>query len=290
MLSPSEMSADTPPGTAPAVPVYRIDATVPRRWQQALHDLRSGFAAWRLAWALARLDLRNRYRGSVIGPFWLTLSTAAMVGGLGLLYSQLFKLELANYLPHLAVSLIVWNTMAGFVADACASLTSAEGVIRQLPLPYTVHALRCLFRNALTAAHSLPLVILVFLIVGHMPGPEALLAIPGFIILGITTFALALFLGMVCARFRDVGQIVANVMQLAFFLTPVIWKPELLGDRQVWLPLNPFYAMLEMVRGPLTGGGGHWLAWVAALTYSLVLTVGALAFFARFRARIAFWV
>src|SRR4051794_30344135 len=97
---------------AAAPPSYVSDATEPRRRERALADLGTGFARWRLPAALARLDIKNRYRGSVLGPFWLTLSTAVMVVALGLLYSSLFKLPLAGYLPFLAVSLIVWNMIA----------------------------------------------------------------------------------------------------------------------------------------------------------------------------------
>lgn len=273
-----------------AADIRVYDAAAPRRAGRALADLREGFANLRLARELAWLDLRNRYRGSVLGPFWVTLSTAAMVGGLGLLYSRLFGLPLADYLPHLAVSLVVWNVIAGLVTDACTSLTGAEGVIRQMRLPYATHALRCVLRNAMTAAHSLPLVALAFLAVGHLPGPEALLALPGLALLGVNAFAAALLLGAVCARFRDIGPIVANVMQLAFFLTPVLWKPELLGDSAAWLPLNPFYALLETVRGPLVGGGAGAAVWAAALAHTALALGVAWAFFARFRGRVAFWV
>ena len=158
---------------------FAFDAAAPRRGEMARADLRDGFASWRLAWALARLDLRNRYRGSVIGPFWMTLSTLLMLVGLGLLYSRLLGLSLSEYLPHLTVSLVVWNVLAGMVTDACTTMTTAEGVIRQLRVPFTVHALRSVFRNGLTAAHSLPLIPIVFLAFGHLPGPEAVFALPG---------------------------------------------------------------------------------------------------------------
>jgi lipopolysaccharide transport system permease protein len=270
--------------------VYVFDAAAPRRGEVAREDLREGFASWRLAWALARLDLRNRYRGSVIGPFWMTLSTLLMLVGLGLLYSRLLGLSLAEYLPHLTVSLVVWNIISAMVTDACTTMTSAEGVIRQLRVPYTVHALRSVFRNGLTAAHSLPLIPLAFLVFGQLPGPEALLALPGLAILLANSFFASVLLGMICARFRDIAPIVANVMQLAFFLTPILWKPELLKDAAVWLPLNPFYAVLETVRGPLVEGGGQPLVWLAAILYTLALGAVSLAFFVRFRGRLAFWV
>jgi lipopolysaccharide transport system permease protein len=269
---------------------YLSDASQPRRLERALEDLRTGFARWRLAAALARLDIRNRYRGSVLGPFWLSLSTAIMVAALGLLYSTLFTLPLAEYLPYLAVSLIVWNLVSQTVIDACDSLTSAEGIIRQLPLPYTVHALRCVFRNAAVAAHSLPLIVVVFLIFGHLPGPEALLALPGLVLVALNAFALAIVLGMVCARFRDIPPIIASLLQLAFFMSPVLWKPELLKERQVWLPLNPFYTLMETVRGPLVEGGASPVVWASAIGFTLLACGLGFAFFVRFRGRIAFWV
>jgi lipopolysaccharide transport system permease protein len=281
------------PQTSPAAaasPIYRRDAADPRLLERALEDLGLGFRRWRLAAALARLDIRNRYRGSVLGPFWLTLSTAIMVGGLGTLYASLFKLPLTDYLPFLAVSLLVWNTISQIATDACTSLITSEGIIRQMPLPYTVHVLRCVFRNAVVAAHSLPLILVVFLACGVLPGPGALLAFAGLGLIALNAFAGALLLGMVCARFRDIQQIVASALQLLFFLSPILWKPELLGDMQKWLPLNPVYALMETVRGPLTGGGAPPLIWAAAVAYTAAGCALALAFFVRFRGRIAFWV
>ncbi|WP_135468587.1 ABC transporter permease [Crenalkalicoccus roseus] len=280
-----------PPSTVPAAsPLYVCDATQPRRLERALQDLGGGFRRWRLAAALAWLDIRNRYRGSVLGPIWLTLSTAVMVFALGLLYSSLFQLSLAEYLPWLAVSLIIWNMIAQTVNDACTTFTGAEGIIRQMPLPYTIHVLRMVLRNALTAAHSLPLALLVLLLFGAMPGWEALLALPGLVVVAVNAIAVGIFLGMVCARFRDIGPIVASVMQLAFFLSPVLWKPELLGERQVWLPLNPFYVLMEVVRGPLLSGGAAPVVWASALLWTGAACAAALAFFVRFRGRIAFWI
>jgi lipopolysaccharide transport system permease protein len=166
--------------TMPAPPQsYLRDASDPQRLERA-GDLAAGLSRWRLAAALARLDIRNRYRGSVLGPFWMTASTAIMVAGIGLLYATLFKMPLREYLPWLAVSLLVWNTMNQIVSDACTSFVGSEGVIRQMPLPYTVHVLRFVIRNSIIAAHSLPLIAVVLLIfTGACPAPEALLALPG---------------------------------------------------------------------------------------------------------------
>ena len=278
------------PLRSPGVRTYRFDAAHPGRLRLARADLAEGFTSWRLASALAWLDLKNRYRGSVLGPFWVTLSTAIMLAGLGLLYGKLLNLSLAEYLPHLAVSLVVWGVIAGTVGDSCGAMTSAEGIIRQVRVPYTVHALRCAVRNAVLALHNIPLVIVVFLIFGHVPGPEAVLAIPGLLLIAVNALASCFLLGMICARFRDIAQIVASVMQLAFFMTPVLWKPELLGAGSAWLFLNPFYVLLEVVRGPLVEGGAAASLWAAAVVITLLHAGLAFGFFVRFRGRLAFWL
>jgi lipopolysaccharide transport system permease protein len=282
---------DMPIPTEPAQTVYAFDAAKPDYVRRALGDLSLGFSRWRLAWALAWLDIRNRYRGSVLGPFWLTLSTGTMLFGLGLLYSTLFGFKLIDYLPHLAVSLIVWNMIAQIINEATGSLVSSEGIIRQMPLPYTIHGLRCVLRNMMTAAHNLPLILIVFLACGWLPGAEVLLLPLGFVLIAVNAFALTMLLGMVCARFRDIGPIVGSVLQLAFFMTPVLWKPELLpAHLQPFLLLNPFYTIMETVRGPLVEGGGPLLAWLVALVYTALNLAIAWFFFLRFRGRVAYWV
>ena len=104
----------------------------------AWHDLRDGLAAYRLAATLGLLDIKLRYRGSVLGPFWLTLSTGVMVLAMGVLYSELFRMQLHDYMPYLALSLVLWNTLGAIVSDACMCFTSAENTIRSIRMPFTI--------------------------------------------------------------------------------------------------------------------------------------------------------
>lgn len=271
-------------------PVHLFDATDPRRRERAVEDLVGGLARWRLAWALARSDIMHRYRGSVLGPFWLTLSTGVMLAALGILYAKLFGVPVADYLPYLAVSLILWNLVSTLFDDAGKCLTSQEGVIRQMPLPYTVHALRSVLRNAVIAAHNLPLIGIVFWVFGIGVEWTLLLAIPGLLLVLAAGFAASILLGMVCARFRDIPPIIGSVVQIAFFLSAIMWKPEMLGQWEPLLPINPFFAVTEVVRAPIMGRTGSVLVWFAALAWVGALSALAWAFFVRFRGRIAFWV
>ena len=115
----------------------------------ARKDVGDGLAMSRLALTLGWLDIKLRYRGSILGPFWLTLSTGIMVLSMGVLYSQLFHMELHDYMPYLALSLVLWNALSGIVSDACLCFTAAEGMIRSIRLPFTVYASRVVVRNVL---------------------------------------------------------------------------------------------------------------------------------------------
>lgn len=257
----------------------------------AAADLRGGFRLWRLALTLGWLDIRLRYRGSMLGPFWLTISTAVMVGALGVLYSQLFKIDVTTYLPFLALSQVLWGFLGSIVSESCTAFTDVEGVIRSVRMPFFVFCIRTLIRNAIALAHNIVVIVAVFAIYPITPSWEVLQAIPGVAIWGIDALALALLLGGFCARFRDIQPIVNSVMQIAFFLTPVIWKPDQLSqNKQDLLPFNPFFDLLEIVRGPILATPVSDATWIGALGYSAFLCALAWAFFIHARGRLTFWV
>ena len=277
---------------APATELnLRADMTLATRNGWAMADITGGIRLWRLAWALGWLDIRLRYRGSMLGPFWLTISTGVMVAALGVLYSALFKIDLKNYLPFLALSQVLWGFLAAVVSEGCTVFTEAEGVIRSVRMPFFVFSMRALIRNAIALAHNIVVIVVVFAIFWMWPGWEAVIAIPGLLVWAVDALALTLLLGAFCARFRDIQPIVNSVMQIAFFMTPVIWKPEQLGPAGVAkLAFNPFYDLLEIVRGPILGSHIAMTTWLGALGYSAVLCAISWAFFVRARGRVTFWV
>ncbi len=271
--------------------ILRADTTFAVRNRWAMADIVGGARLWRLALTLGWLDIRLRYRGSMLGPFWLTISTGVMVGALGVLYSTLFKINVREYLPFLALSQVLWGFLAALVSEACAAFTEAEGVIRSVRMPFFVFSIRTLIRNAIALAHNIVVIVVVFAIFSIWPHWEGLMAIPGLLVWCVDALALTLLLGGFCARFRDIQPIVNSVMQIAFFMTPVIWKPDQLGPKRIEeLALNPFFDLLEIVRGPILNSPIATTTWVGAIGFSLVLCVISWAFFVRARGRVTFWV
>jgi lipopolysaccharide transport system permease protein len=275
------------------VPALEItsDLSLAARQRRAALDVVEGVRLWRLIWTLGWLDIRLRYRGSVLGPFWLTLSTAVMVGSLGFLYATLWHINLHDFMPFIALSLVLWNAgIAGVVNDACTCFVSSEAMIRSMRMPFSLYPARAMVRNLLILAHNIVVIIAVYAIFRIWPGWHALMAIPAFLLWIIDGLAAGLLLGAFCARFRDIPPIVNSIVQIAFFVSAVIWQPSQLGVSQRWLPLNPFFSILEIMRAPLLGQVASAHTWEASIAYSLVFCALAWMMFARVRARLAFWV
>jgi len=249
-----------------------------------------GLRLWRLAVKLAWLDIKRRYRGSMLGPFWLTLSTAVMIGSLGVLYAALFHMNVSEYLPFLALSQVLWAFLSTHIAEACVCFTVSEPLILSIRMPLSVHALRVLIRGLLILAHNVVVIVVVDVWFSLWPGAFMLLAIPGLLLWMLDAFAVALLLGAIGARFRDIPPIVGSIVQIAFFVTPVIWKPQQLGVHAWVLPYNPFFALLEVVRAPLLGYLPSAETWLMAGVYSLLLLGVTWSLMVRARGRVPFWL
>lgn len=253
-------------------------------------DLSRGITAYTVWGTLGWHDIKQRYRRSVLGPFWFTLSTLIMVVVLGLLYSQLLNQEISTYLPYLAVGLVVWQYLASAVNEGCTAFTGSAYLIKQIRLPLTVHVCRIAWRNFVILLHSLPVVIMTLLVFGRWPSVEIFLLPFALLILWLQGVWIGVALGILCARFRDIAPIVTNLVQVAFFFTPVMWSPEILKDR-VWVAeLNPLYHLIEIARGPIIGRPLLFESWVWAIATLVVGFVFAQFLMKRYRNRVPYWL
>lgn len=256
----------------------------------ALSDIIQGACSPYLWGRLGWQDIRQRYRRSKLGPFWLTISMGTLVGALGVLYSALFKVAVADYLPFVAAGFIVWGLISGLIADGCTAFIEAESIIKQVRVPLSIHVYRVVWRNFIIFAHNVVIFIIVAVLFSVRPGWIALLAFLGVVLVCLNGVWIGLLCGLMSARFRDVPQAVASVVQIAFFLTPVFWKPELLPDRVVVLDVNPFFYLLEVVRAPLLGRMPSPTTWGATLTITICGWLVTCILYTRRRGRIAYWL
>ena len=258
----------------------------------ALSDMAAAARRYPLVGMLGWQDVRQRYRRSALGPFWLTISMAIMIGTMGIVFGQIFKAPLTEFLPFLSVGTILWSFISSIVSEGCTGFIAAEGIVKQLPIPLFVHILRMIWRNILILGHNIVIFPLVLLAVGKPLGLVAFISIPGFILLVVNLTWIALILGVICSRYRDLPQIVGSIIQVVFYLTPIMWMPNLLPDRAglYLLDLNPAFHLLEIVRSPLLGQLPTMTNWVVSLSLALIGWAMALTIYGRYKRRIAYWL
>ena len=260
----------------------------------ALWDILGGARASHLWGLLGWQDIRRRYRRSTLGPFWLTISMGVLVAALGALYGTLLKVESAVYVPYLALGFIIWTLISGLITDGCTAFISSESIIKQTNLPLSVHVYRMVWRNLLIFVHNAAILVAVAALFAIWPGWIGLLALPGLMLLCLNGIWVALLLGIVSARFRDVPPIVSSVVRILFFVTPIIWMPELMPSRALMLALvldfNPFFHFVELVRAPLLGQAPGMVSWLAVSGITLGGWMLAFELLRRYRRRIAYWV
>jgi ABC-type polysaccharide/polyol phosphate export permease len=258
----------------------------------ALSDIVAATKRYALVGMLGWQDVRQRYRRSALGPFWLTISMGVMIGTIGVVFGQIFNSPMHEFLPFLAIGMIFWSFMSSVITEGCSGFIAAEGIIKQLPIPLFTHIMRMIWRNILILGHNIVIFPLVLLAVGKPLTWLAFISIPGLFVALLNLTWIALLLGVLCARYRDLPQIVASLLQVVFYLTPIMWMPNLLPQRAgvYLLELNPAYHIISVVRSPLIGQLPTATNWWVSLGMAAIGWIVALMVYGRYKRRIAYWL
>lgn len=258
--------------------------------EKAVEDMKRGFLSYSLWGALGWQDIRQRYRRSSIGPFWITLSLGVTVGTMGYLYAKLFHQDVRVYLPYLSTGMVVWSFVSGIVNESPLVFISSEGIIKQIPMPFGIHAMRMIWRNTIIFFHNMIVVLLVMLIFGVNPGWNILLFPFALALIVMNGYWMAVLLGILGTRYRDIVQMVSNVVQVLFFLTPVMWMTKSIKHKTWILDLNPLYHVLAIVRNTLLGGPVPVSSWGIVLLMTIIGGGLTLLLLTRYRQRISYWL
>ena len=234
-------------------------------------------------------DIKLRYRRSLLGPFWLTISIAFMVLMLGLLYSQIFNQEISDYLPFLGIGLIIWFYISALINESCFTFIYSAEQIKQLALPISVYALRLVWRNIIIFLHNFIVIILILLYFDIIHW--GVLLVP-FVYIYISLFfcVFAVFLGLISARYRDVPQIVATIMQVLIFATPIFWRKEFITNHEWVTLINPAYHFLEILRAPLLGKPFPFQSLYISMGLFAVIFILTVCLMAKYKPRLIYWV
>jgi lipopolysaccharide transport system permease protein len=256
---------------------------------------------WQLRYfwmALVRNDLQNRYRRSIIGIGWSLLHPIAMTIVLLAIFCPLLGQSIQNFAPILLSGLTFWSFMTAVVMEGCQCFFQGESYIRQHTVPLAIYPLR----TTLGAGFHFLLgfgitLIFVWCVKGFGNLPALLSLVPIFALMFVIGWSLAVCMGVVNVMFQDAQHLIEVLMQVMFYVTPIIYPPELLTTRlekvhMEWVVnLNPFAVLLEMVRAPLLEGQLPSPTIIAVGSLIGLLSVGAASLaLLRFEKRMIFYL
>jgi ABC-type polysaccharide/polyol phosphate export permease len=253
-------------------------------------DIAEGLRLWPVWHLLATQEVRQRYRRSTLGPFWSTITVGVQVAAMGYLMGLLFGSLPGRYVPYLATGWVMWGFWTTAVTDGTSCFISAGGIMVHVKRPLSAYLLQTLWRNVIDLAHTSLVIVVVFVIFGVAPTTNMLWILISLPLVLINLAWISLFVGVVSARFRDVPIIVQSIFTLLFWATPIIYSPEQLGNKRFIADANPMTHLIDVVRQPLLGNAPSDLDWIIVIAMAVAGWAITFLFFARFRARVPYWL
>lgn len=216
-------------------------------------DLLRTFSLWPIWLRLGLQDVRVRFRRSSLGVVWVFLNLFITVTAIGLVYGYLLNQTLTTFLPFLTVGIVVWNYLTTSVTEGGSAFIVSEGYIRQIGLPIYIYIFRSFVSVTVIALFGLGAYFPVAFFSGISFTLGVLWVVPGFLLVAIVSLLSIALFAYLHTRFRDTVPFASSLLQVAFYVTPVMWPPETLRKHDLsWVvDCNPLYHLLEVVRRPL---------------------------------------
>jgi ABC-type polysaccharide/polyol phosphate export permease len=261
-----------------------------QRARRVKWDIVQGLQLWELWTGLSLNEMRRRYKRTLLGPAWMTVSLLIFAFVMSIVWAGLWNQKVTEFLPFLLSGLIPWTMISAVIGESTGVFLGGESLIKNQQFPYSVLSYGVVARNVLILAHNLVGFFIVALLCGVTFNSSLLLLIPGMLLVIANCIWISLLVAILCLRFRDFQQIVASLIQITVFVTPIFWKAsQIQGDRAIIVHINLFHHMVELLRQPLLGEVPSVLSYgVCAISAVLGWWV-AYTLFASKRHRLPYW-
>jgi lipopolysaccharide transport system permease protein len=258
-------------------------------WARCRTDI-APFLTRQVTWrALAALDIRSKYRRTFLGPWWITVTNAITAVIMGLVAGRFLGADTKTYLPNFMVSITIWNFIASSLGESCFTMISAGGMIKAVNMPILIHVMRMVQRNLIIFLHNMAILPIIWLIFPWHIDLKILLCLPGLAIVYVFVVSASVIISMVCVRYRDVPPVVAAVLQLLFFVSPIIWQPSHTRGGELLVQINPIAYLLSITRNPVMGNAPDLTSWFGAIGVVALLTAAMIYIYSRYRSRVVYW-
>lgn len=203
-------------------------------------------------------DIRSRYRRSILGVGWSMLRPLGMTTVFCVVFGSIFQKDIRDYAPFVLLGMTTWQFLSEAINQGCHSFTMGAAYIRQQKVPHAIFPLRSVLASAFHFAVALCLGVVLTIAFKGLPSVAHLAFLPfAFVILFVLAWSFSILAGVTATHFPDTTHLLEIVLQILFYLTPIMYDPKDFPQRATLarvLAWNPFHALLDLVRVPLLEG------------------------------------
>ncbi len=259
-------------------------------WRRANWDFVAGLQLWEMWSRLSMNEVKRRYKRTMLGPMWVTVSLLVFATVMSFVWAGLWKQNVVEFLPFLLSGLVPWTMISSAIGESTAVFLAGEGLMKSRQFPYSILVYGALARNVVIFGHNLVGYLLIVALCGVSLGWSTLLLVPGLALVVLNCGWMCMLVAVFCLRYRDFQQIVASLLQIAMFVTPVFWAaPQLQGKRAIIVDANVLHHMIELLRHPLLGTVAKVESYAVCAGAAIAGWVLAYLLFALKRHRLAYW-
>jgi ABC-type polysaccharide/polyol phosphate export permease len=258
---------------------------------QLYADALTALKLWRVWTFLGVQDIKARFRRSFIGPLWILLNLGFFVGGAGFVYGVMFGQPMAEFLPFLITGFVIWGFLLSSLVDAGTAFVVSEGYIKQFSYPKQIYLLRALVSYSINMVIGFAAVVIMQFVFRNIGFSGWLMALPGMAVLIAAALGHIVISAYVGTKFRDLPFALSGVLQVVFFVTPIMFPIDVLKAKGIDFvyKYNPLYYLIDIVRRPILEGSlPPFENYLMAALYVLLVWVVGVAIARRLDNRVVF--
>lgn len=239
---------------------------------------------------LAFFDIKRKYTRATLGYLWSLINSVLFIAIVGTCYTLIFKVNAATLLPHLAISYFTWQYIVASVNESASLLHTNAIILKTSRITAPMLIMRTISKNTIILVQNALLSLLVIVYFQELYITSGL-SVVGVLLIIIAVAPLCFAIALVTSRFRDVEQIIQNILTMLFFVTPVLWYPDIINlDSKWFVNWNPLFHFLELVRGPMLGNLPTKTSYLVVIGFVILLNIVAAVLYSRVRTRLALWI
>ena len=235
--------------------------------------------------SLVRNDFKQQYLGSSLGLIWAFVQPIAMICIMWFVFQVGFKAQPVSDVPFilwLSAGMIPWFFFADSVGQGTNSITGNSYLVKKVVFRVSILPLVKIISSLYIHIFFVFFLMLMFFIYGYSPSIYWI-QLPYYIFCTIVlVIGISWLTSAVNVFFRDMGQIIAIVLQFGFWATPIFWQMSMVPEKYQWIiKLNPMFYIIDGYRNSFVEHVWFWEAYKITpyfLTTTILFVLGAIVF------------